>query len=64
MVLASCVLNIQRQLVSGNRSRTENGAGHRRKDYVFDLLITHESLPSNCRSHEEKVEQDSYLAGG
>lgn len=52
MVLASCVLHTQRQLASGNRSRTENSAGHRRKDYVCDFLITHESLPFHCRSNE------------
>jgi hypothetical protein len=28
MVLASCILNIQRQLVGGNRSRAENSGGH------------------------------------
>jgi hypothetical protein len=54
MVLASCVLNIQRQLACGNRSRTESSSGHRRKDYVFDFLITHESLPFHCRSNEQK----------
>jgi hypothetical protein len=29
MVLASCVLNIQRQLAGGNRSRAENSHNHR-----------------------------------
>jgi hypothetical protein len=44
MVLASCVLNIQRQLAGGNRSRAENSGGHRRKNCVFDCLIAHDSL--------------------
>jgi hypothetical protein len=38
MVLASCVLNIQRQLPSGNRSRAENSGGHSRKNDVLDNL--------------------------
>jgi hypothetical protein len=37
MVLASCVLNNQRQLASGKRSRAENSGGHRRKNDVLDL---------------------------
>jgi hypothetical protein len=44
MVLASCVLNIQRQLPSGNRSRAENGGGHSRKNDVLDSL-THGCTP-------------------
>jgi hypothetical protein len=39
MVLASCVLNNQRQLASGKRSRAENGGGHRRKNDVLDFPI-------------------------
>jgi len=52
MVLAGCVLNTQRQLASGNRSRTENSASDRRKDYVFDSLVTHESIPFHSRSNK------------
>jgi hypothetical protein len=37
MVLASCVLNNQRQLASGKRSRAENSGGHRRKNDVLDF---------------------------
>jgi hypothetical protein len=51
MVLASCVLNIQRQLVSGNRSRAENSGGHSRKNDVLDCL-THGSssfLPNSSK---------------
>jgi len=39
MVLASSVLNIQRQLASGKRSCAENRGGHRRKEDVFDFPI-------------------------
>ena len=39
MVLASCVLNIQRQLASGKRSGAENSCGHRRKNDVLDFPI-------------------------
>jgi hypothetical protein len=42
MVLASCVLNIQRQLASGKRSRAESSSCHQCKDYVLDCFITHE----------------------
>jgi hypothetical protein len=42
MVLASCVLNSQRQLASGNRSRAENSGGHCRENDVLDCL-THGS---------------------
>jgi hypothetical protein len=38
MVLASCVLNIQRQLASGNRSRAQNSGGDPRKNDVLDCL--------------------------
>jgi hypothetical protein len=41
MMLASCVLNNQRQLAGGNCSRTEHTGGHRRKNDVLDCL-THD----------------------
>jgi hypothetical protein len=37
MVLASCVLNSQRQLASGKCSRVENSGGHRRKNDILDF---------------------------
>jgi len=43
MVLASCVLNSQRQLAGGKRSRAENSGGHRRKNDILDFP-THGSL--------------------
>jgi hypothetical protein len=39
MVLASCVLNSQRQLASGKRSRAENSGGQRCKNDVLDFPI-------------------------
>jgi hypothetical protein len=51
MVLASCVLNIQRQLASGNRSRAQNSGGHPCKNDVLDCL-THGS--SSFYSPEQK----------
>jgi len=36
MVQASCVLNNQRQLAGGNRSRAENSGRHRGKNDVLD----------------------------
>lgn len=44
MVLASCVLNIQRQLACGNRSRAENGCHHRRKQCVLGYIPGHDSF--------------------
>jgi hypothetical protein len=38
MVLASCVLNIQGQLASGNRSSAENSGSHRHQDDVLEFL--------------------------
>jgi hypothetical protein len=37
MVLASCVLNNQRQLAGGKRSRAENSGGQRCKNDVLDF---------------------------
>jgi hypothetical protein len=39
MVLASCVLNNQRQLASRKRSRAENSGGQRGKNDVLDFPI-------------------------
>ena len=61
MVLASCVLNSQRQLASGKRSRAENGGGHRRKYDVLDFP-THGSLLLSTSWKDRMV--PSYLAGG
>jgi hypothetical protein len=41
MVLASCVLNIQRQLPSGNSSRAENSGGNSCQKDVLDGLVRH-----------------------
>jgi hypothetical protein len=41
MVLASCVLNIQRQLPGGNRSCTKNGRDYHCKQGGFDSLFLH-----------------------
>jgi hypothetical protein len=44
MVIASGVLNSQRQLASGKRSRAENSGGQRRKNDVLDFPIHGHSL--------------------
>jgi hypothetical protein len=44
MVLASCILDIQRQLACGNRSRTENRCHNRRQLCVLDYSSAHDSL--------------------
>jgi len=64
MVLASCVLNIQRQLAGGNRSRAENSGSHRHQDDVLEFL-THGS-PSffSNRLETEKMKCPSYFAAG
>jgi hypothetical protein len=61
MVLASCVLNSQRQLAGGNSSGAENSDGHRRKNCVFDCLIAHDSLLFIAGSRKDAYV--SYLAG-
>jgi uncharacterized protein YjcR len=53
MVLASCVLNIQRQLSSGNRSRAQNSGGHPSKNNVLDSL-THGSSSFLPNSSQQK----------
>jgi hypothetical protein len=42
MVLASCVLNIQRQLAGGNRSRAKYCGDHSRKQCGFDCFCIHD----------------------
>jgi hypothetical protein len=64
MVLASCVLNIQWQLVSGNRSRAENSGGHPRKNDVLDCLTHGPSSFYRTALSGKKWIGSNYFAGG
>jgi hypothetical protein len=64
MVLASCVLNNQRQLASGNCSCTKNSGGDCRKNDVLDFLTHGSSSLLQHLQQKNKSTAPSYLAGG
>jgi hypothetical protein len=63
MVLASRVLNNQRQLTGGNAPRANNGGGQRRKNNVLDFLTHGSSSLFQQTCKRKKWTVPSYLAG-
>jgi hypothetical protein len=62
MVIASCVLNSQRQLASGKRSRAENSGGNRCKNNVLDFPIHGSSSLFQQTGNRKKMDRSRLLS--